>query len=136
MPATQNTHAAGGKLKLKRRKPKRAAARVRHGQGRATGPLQTAQPRGGQPATELQASRAEQMELRSANQALRQRIAALESELSTSRRQVELLRGGQRSPTRMTKPAPEPERKKRGRVFGAALFASLIGLGLRAAQRH
>lgn len=134
MPAPQNTRALGGKLK--RRKPKRAPAGARHGHARTAGAAQEQARGGGQLPSELQASRAEQMELRSANQALRQRIAALESELSTSRRQIELLRSGPKSQARMSRPAPEPERKTRGRIFGAALFASLIGLGMRVAHRH
>lgn len=86
--------------------------------------------------SELQSTRAELTELRTANRELLRRIAALESELSTARKQIDLLqRSQQPSHPQRREPAIEAGAKPRGRTFGAALAASLLGLGMRAVRR-
>lgn len=92
-------------------------------------------------APEVQMSRAQVTSLQIANRELTQRLSELESQLSTSEKQCQMLRQraeqaelrvAERAPRRghlATRPAAK------GRVFGAALFAGLLGLGLRAVRR-
>ena len=128
MAGTQ-TNGALGKLKRPARvNPHRRRANQKREGARA-------RPEPGVP--ELQSSRAELTELRTANRELMQRIAALESELSTARKQIDLLQHS-------AQPQPHPQRREaqmeagqrpRGRSFGVALAASLIGRGMRAVRR-
>jgi predicted RNase H-like nuclease (RuvC/YqgF family) len=85
--------------------------------------------------TDLQSSRAELTELRTANRELMQRIAALESELSTARKQIDLLQHSPQLHPQRREPAIEAGPRPRARMFGAAVAASLIGLGRRAVRR-
>ena len=85
--------------------------------------------------SELQSTRAELTELRTANRELLRRIAALESELSTARKQIDLLQHAQPPQSQRRDPAIEAGAKPRGRMFGTALAASLLGFGMRALRR-
>ena len=103
---------------------------------RASTKRETARVRPEPAISELQNTRAELTELRTADRELRRRIAALESELSTARKQIDLLqRSQQPSHPQRREPAIEAGAKPRGRTFGAALAASLLGLGMRAVRR-
>jgi hypothetical protein len=131
MAATSTNQAQGSKHK---RAPARKPARAHAGQRRPSSQPRT-DLRPDQPASELQASLAQQMELQTANRELAARIAALESELSTARKQIELLRREGHAPVdRPSKALQQPTRRHRARLFGTAFFATLLGRRLRIAH--
>src|SRR5262245_4900176 len=115
MATTQSNGALGSKAKRRRvRGSKRSGA------------PQRAQPQ----LLDLQHLRTEAAELRSANRELLLRIAALESELGTARKQIEL----QRAELHPQPAQPEPKleaarggRSRRSRTFAAGVVASLLG---------